>query len=367
MLDKGRISSLQLLFLLSMTELATAFLYVPTITAKAAGPDGWISLLVPVTVYASLVVLVCVSLARRYPFQVFTEYLPDVVGTIPGKLIAGISTLVLIHITSVMVVEGAQFIQTNFLTETPVLVLQSVLALVAVYGASMGIEVIARHNEMVFPIFLLSLTTLILLVCKDINLNNFRPMLENGVVPVLKGAMTPAVWRGELYIILWLYPYLNQKKEDYQAAFGMVLLAGIVSTLVVATTIGVFGDLYTARLVYAANTLARYISVAGILERLELFIVIMWVAGLIVKLGIFFHTASIAAATTLNLKNYRILVGPVALTTIIIGNIFYGSYVQVVEFLSKVWPYYGGIIQLAIPGLVLLIAVLRKKGINNEA
>lgn len=231
----------------------------------------------------------------------------------------------------------------------------------------MGIEVIARHNEMIFPVFILSLSILILLVSKDINPVNFKPVMEKGIVPVLKGAMTPAVWRGELYIILWLYPYLNQKKEVYQSVFGMILLAGLITTLVVATTVGVFGDLYTARLAYPVNTLARYISVADILERLELFIVIMWVAGVIVKLGIFFHTASIAAATTLNLTNYRKLVIPVALAAAVTGNVFYGSYVQVVDFLSKVWPYYGATIQIAIPGLILLIAVIRRKEESDES
>lgn len=367
MLDKGQISSVQLLFLLLISELATAFLYVPAITAKAAGPDGWLSLLIPVTLYASAVVLVCIGLAKRFPWQVFSEYLPEVLGLIPGKLLAAVYTGVLIHITSVMVIEGAQFIKSNFLTETPTLVLQMVLVSVAVFGSYLGIEVIARHNELVFPIFVLSLSTLIVLVAKDINLQNLLPVLENGVVPALKGAMTPAVWRGEVFIILWLYPYLNQKEEAYQAAFGMVLAAAVLTSAVVAATIGVFGDLYTTRLVYPANTLARYISVAEILERLELFIVIIWVAGVIIKLSVFFHTIAVTATSTLGLKNYRIMVIPGALAAALVGNIFYGSYVQVVDFLSKIWPFYGAATQLLIPALVLLIAVLRKKGVNDNA
>ncbi|MDD2621329.1 MAG: endospore germination permease, partial [Syntrophomonadaceae bacterium] len=307
-------------------------------TAKTAGPDGWISLLLPATVYASTVVVICISLARRFPSQVFTEYLPEVVGKIPGKVLALLYTGMLIHIISVMVVEGAQFIQSNFLTETPVIVLQLVLVSVAVYGSYLGVEVIARHNEIVFPIFILSLSALILLIAKDINLSNFLPIMENGIVPVLKGSMTPGVWRGEVFIILWLYPYLNQKEEAYQAGLGMILIATVLSFTVVATTIGVFGDLYTAHLVYPVNILARYISVASILERLELIIVIIWVAGVIVKLAIFFHTAGIAAASTLGLKNYRTMLIPVALSSTILGNVFYGTYVQIVDFLSKVWP-----------------------------
>lgn len=362
MLDKGRISSVQLLFLLLIADLATSFLYVPAITAKAAGPDAWISLILVVTVFALAVAAVCTSLAKRFPFQVFTEYLPEVIGRIPGKLLGVCYIGFFVHITSVMVVEGAQFVKTNFLTETPLLVLELVLAGVAVYGVYQGIEAIARHNEIVFPIFVLSISILILLVIKDINMNNYLPVMENGFVPVFKGAMTPGTWRGEVFIILMLFPYLNQKEEAFKATVGMAFLAGIIVTAVVATAIGVFGDLYTARLTYPGNTLARYISVAGILERMELVIVIIWVAGVIVKLAIFYHTCSMAAATTLGLQNYRIMAIPVAVATIVAGNYFYGTYIQVVEFLSRVWPIYGCIIELILPGLVLLIAVIRKKG-----
>lgn len=362
MLDKGRISSVQLLFLLLIADLATSFLYVPAITAKGAGPDAWISLLFVVTVYALGVAVVCTVLAKRFPFQVFTEYLPVVIGKIPGKLLAAAYVLVFTHITSVMVVEGAQFVKTNFLVETPLLVLEMVLAGVAVYGVYQGIEVIARHNEIVFPIFILSISILIIFVVKDINFNNYLPVLENGFMPVLKGAMTPAAWRGEVFIVLMLFPYLNQKEEGLKTTMAMPIIAGIFVTAVVATTVGVFGDIYTSRLTYAGNTLARYISVAGVLERMELVIVIVWVAGVIVKLAIFYHTISMAAATTLGLKGYKIMAVPVAAATILAGNHFYGTYIQVVEFLSKVWPAYGCTIELIIPGLILLIAVLRKKG-----
>lgn len=362
MLDQGRISSVQLLFILLMADLATSFLYVPAITAKEAGPDAWISLLVPTNIYALLVAVVCVALAKRFPGEVFTQYLPKIIGKIPGKLLGVCYIGVFIHITSVMVVEGAQFINTNFLIQTPVLVLQLVMAGVALYGVYLGIEVIARHNEIVLPIFVFSLAILILLVAKDIDLNNYLPILEKGFVPVIKGSMVPAAWRGEVFVVLMLFPYLTHKEEGFKAAVGMVLIVSIIVTAVVATTIGVFGDLFTSRLTYSGNTLARYISAAGILERMELVIVIIWVAGVIVKLAIFYHVASVAASTTLGLKDYKLAAIPVAAATIVVGNTFYETYIQVVDFLSKVWPFYGCIIELVIPALVLMIAALRKKG-----
>ncbi|NPV89641.1 MAG: endospore germination permease [Firmicutes bacterium] len=363
MLDKGRISSVQLMLVLFMVEMATAFLLVPSIVAQAAGPDGWLSILGVATAYGLAVALICVALGKRFPFQVFTEYLPEVLGRVPGKLLAAAYTVVFIHLTSVVVGENSLFIHTAFLRETPLLIIDLMMVGAAVYGVYLGVEVLARANEVVFPIFILSITILLALVAREIDLDHLRPVLANGLLPVLKGAMVPAAWRGEVFFLLLLYPYLNQKNEALKSAAGTVLISGVFAAAVTAITIGVFSDLVASRQIYPVLNLARYISVAGILERLELYLIIIWMAGVIIKLAVFYHSCSVMAASTLGLKDYRVTVFPIALATIIIsGRLYESDYLKLVEFLSKFWPFYGYTVELLIPGLILLVAVIRKKG-----
>ncbi|MGB4504106.1 MAG: hypothetical protein WBI44_04345, partial [Syntrophaceticus sp.] len=75
MLDKGRISSVQLLLLLIITDASTAFLYGPAAAIQLAGRDSWLSVSVFASVAGLVIALVCIWLARRFPQQVFTEYL----------------------------------------------------------------------------------------------------------------------------------------------------------------------------------------------------------------------------------------------------------------------------------------------------
>ncbi|CEO89772.1 GerAB/ArcD/ProY family transporter [Syntrophaceticus schinkii] len=367
MLDKGRISSVQLLLLLIIADAATAFLYGPAASIQLAGRDSWLSVSALASVSGLAVALVSIGLARRFPQQVFTEYLPQILGGIPGKILAGIYAAVFIHYTAVIVNEGSTFIHVAFLRETPVMAIEIIGILAAIYAVCLGIEVIARQNELSWPVWALSLLLILLLVAKEINPENFKPFLENGIMPVIKGSFVVSPFRGEVFLLLMLFPYLNQKQEALKTAGYYVLAQAVLPGIITAVIIGVFGDIVPTYMVFPTYNLARYISVAQFLERIQILIVVMWMAGLIVKMAVFYHSAAIAAATTLGLKNYRITLLPIAIATVVISRVFYGTQLHLTNFLFKTWPYYGGAVQLLIPAIMLLIAIIRKKGGENAS
>jgi hypothetical protein len=87
MLDNGRISSAQLLFIFLIFEAFTAILYAPARVAALAGPDSW--LVVPGNwLYGLPVLLVAVALGKRFPVQVFTGCLTGILRKVAGKLLA---------------------------------------------------------------------------------------------------------------------------------------------------------------------------------------------------------------------------------------------------------------------------------------
>ncbi len=357
---KSRISSVQLMLLLYMTEVGTIFVILPAIVAQGAGPDGWFSILVPATVYGLAVVLACVNLAGYFPSQTLTEYLPRLAGRIPGKILAAAYAAFFIHIASLVLNEGSLFIHVVFFRETPLVPIDLLLAAVATYGVYLGIEVIARQNEIVFPLFIFLTFLLVVLVIKDFHAINLLPVFEDGLGPALKGSMSVAGWRGQVAMILMLFPYLNQKKEAFQSAAGMVIMAAITGSVLYITAIGVFGAPIVTRMVFPVNELAAYVSI-GALERLEILTVIAWMSGVTIKLAVFYHASCVAAANTLGLKSYRQIIIPVVLLTIVITETLYGNYQQIFRYLSVFWPFEAYTFELLIPAL-LLVAAIRKKG-----
>lgn len=84
-------------------------------------------------------------------------------------------------------------------------------ALASIYGVYLGIEVIARQNELTSPIWMLSFIVILFLVAKEINPDNFRPILENGIMPVIKGSTLVSPFGEKYFCSLLALSYLNKK------------------------------------------------------------------------------------------------------------------------------------------------------------
>jgi spore germination protein KB len=351
----------QLLFILIIFEASTAILYTPARAAALAGPDSWFAVSLGDVFYGLLVLLVAVALGKRFPAQVFTEYLPEILGKVTGKLLAAVYALIFIQLGSAMLNEGSTFIQLALLSLTPPVVLDTVLVVMAIYGAYLGIEVIARENGMVLPLWVLMVVLLIALAAREMNFSNLKPVLENGLLPVLRASLFHSGWRGEVFIMLMLYPYLNQKHEALKTGLlwlgSVIILAGVVHAVIV----GVLGAPVVAHLIYPFEVLVGYISVGNFLERMEIVTGVFLIAAFIIKLAVFCHSAGVAVASTLGLKNYRITLIPIALIMIVLSRVLYGTYLKLSNYLFYPWPIESLIVELAIPALILLVAVIRKK------
>jgi spore germination protein KB len=360
MLDNGRISSVQLFLILILLTGATALLYATPGIAALAGPDGWIAAFLT-GIYALLVVLVAVLLGKRFPAQVFTECLPNVLGRIPGKLLAAIYTILIIGLIVINLGQGSFFVHLLLLDMTPVIVIDITLVVVAVYGAYLGIECIARQNQFISVIWVLSLFLLSALGVKDLNPGNLRPVLENGLLPLLRSAIFHSSFWGDVFIMLPLLPYLNQKREALETGLFGVGFVMIMAGTATAVNVGVFGSQVTAHLAFPFHALVKYISVASFIERTESLFMLVFISAIMIKLAVFYHIAGIAAASTLGLKSYRLLLVPIGIITVVLREIFFPGFPGLINFLLHLFPVYAAALQFAIPALVLLVAVIRKK------
>jgi spore germination protein KB len=158
-----------------------------------------------------------------------------------------------------------------------------------------------------------------------------------------------------------LYPYLNQKQEALKTGLLYLGSAVALSGIIHAVVVGALGDLFAAHEIYAFDELVSYISVGDFIERVEMLVCVAMIPAFLIKMALIYHSAGIAAANTLGLKNYRATLIPIALITIILSQVLFGTQLQLFNFLFYVWPIEAVIVELALPALILLIAVIRKK------
>src|SRR4030095_9230925 len=155
MLGKRKISAFQMAFMLYPTILGTGFLALPTITAKYAQNDLWLTGIFA-SVTGFLTVYIITRLHSLYPGQTFIQYIEHIVGKFLGKTIGFVYFLYIVFFAGSLTRHYAEFVVGSFLFKTPMLLITTSMVLLTATAVRGGLEVIARISIIFMPLFFLS-------------------------------------------------------------------------------------------------------------------------------------------------------------------------------------------------------------------
>lgn len=362
MLEEGRISALQALGFLTSTVLATAILFIPSISTAAAGCDAWLSLL-PAGVFGAVAGLMAACLALRFQEETVIQFTPRLLGFIPGKIVGFIYILYFFFIVHVVLAEFHILLSTVYLPRTPDVVHIGVLLILVIYLVTKGLEVYCRVNGIILPILIVAVLIIFFSTVKDVRLENFQPMLENGLQPVIWGAFVPASWFSQIAIILMLTPYIataERLKARRVILLAVLILVGVL-TLILLAAIGHLSANRTATLLFPTFNLVRSINfeTMPIFERQDPLFMVIWIAGMLVKVAAFFYVGLLALGQWLNLSTFRPLAAPMAILMVALTLQGFPNSIYLARYSTEI----GSLVLLTIngglTGLVYLAAVLK--------
>ncbi|MEH7125178.1 endospore germination permease [Bacillus sp. JJ1532] len=357
-MEKGKISSLQMAMLMYPTIVATAILSVPSITAKYAAQDLWLS---PVfaSIMGFLTVYIAIRLQKLYPNFTFVQTIEQIIGRFPGKIISFFILFFYIHINGQIVREYGEFIVSSFLHKTPISIIMSMMVLLCAFVVYGGLEVLGRVAQLLFPIFFIPLIILIFLISPNFELGNILPILERGIYPTLKGAIVPGGWFTEFFLIIFMLPFLADIKKGMK--YGIITVFGVMVTLVVVNLIVllVLGTT-TASKAYPLMLASRYISFADFFENLDSVVMAIWIVGAFVKISVIYYAVALGTAQLLNLSDYRPIIWPIGIFTLEFS--FWSlPNTMTLNYFNLIFPFYGALLQTIIPLFLLVIGVIRKR------
>ena len=360
-LEEGKISGSQFMWLLVTTVLPTAVLFIPAISIEKAGPSAWISGLVITTLWGIMIILICTALGGRFPGRSPVDYSGEILGKYLGKLVGVFYIFIFAYVNAIIVREFGEFLVTAFMPETPLLVFNVILVALAASAVRNGIEVIARMNQFIVGLMVFALIFIFSLVLQEAQFHHLLPLLEGGIKPIISGSLTPMGWAGEVFLLLVLLPYLNNYKEARPAGIKAMLILGLALGIDIVIVLVVLGKV-AAHYVFPVHALATYISVAGFLERVEAFVLALWVSGVMAKVSIWYYCLTMVTAQTFNLKDYKPLVLPLGIIQIVWSITIYDNIREVVDFFGKSWITFSMFFEFLVPLSLLIIAMIRKKG-----
>lgn len=362
MLEKGKISAIQMIILLYPTITATAILVLPATTGSFAKQDMWLS---PIwaSSFGYLSIFIAYALHKYYPQKTLIEYSEKIIGMIPGKLIGFGFLFFLLHTNGLNLRDYGEFVVGNFLQKTPIIVVVLSMAFVCAMTVYGGLEVLARSSQFFFPVFVVLFLFIIVLLIPVLNPKNLLPVMGGGLAPSIKGALIPSQWFNEFILISFLLPYLNNKKKGLK--WGAISVTLVMITLVITNLFSLllFGNI-TSYFTYPFMDAARYISIADFLQHVESIVMALWVTGMFIKISVFYYAIVLGTAQWLRLTSYRPIVFPIGFLLVVVSMWSTPNLQKLAEFSNTTWPFYAFLFQMFIPISLLLIAMLRKKKSN---
>ncbi|MDD9271217.1 endospore germination permease [Paenibacillus sp. GCM10023248] len=358
MIDKGRISPLQVAILLHPTIAATAALSVPSITMRTAGIDMWMTPILA-AIAGIITVYVMYRLFLKFPELTFIQYTESILGTYAGKTLSAFFLFSFLFTNGLVLREYGEFVIGSFLQETPMAVVIFGMVAVCAYVLYEGIEVLARSSQILVPAAVLIIFFMVVLLIPDLHPKEMFPIMGNGPLPLLVGSLVPASWFTQFYILTFLFPLINRKEHILTWCF--ISVGSVMFTLLVInlTILLLFGPL-TVQFNYAFLVAVRYISIADFMEHAESLLMAIWIIGMFVKISLIYYATVLGTAQWLGLPDYKALIVPVGILIILFSFWVSPNFEELKRTLGTTIPFLGMLTQLGIPCALLLAASFRR-------
>lgn len=328
-----------------------------------AKQDSWISViiaflagLIPFALFYALLnfdpSLNIVKLTKKYCGKFF------------GTIINLIFICSLTFHASIVLWNLSNFINSQFLFKTPILVISIFFMLPVVYTVSKGFKTIGRTSLILFLMTIIIYIITALSLFSKINLSNLFPMFENGFMPVLDGALVSFS-----YSAIAIYPLLiipkNDIKENNKLGKSLLkfyLINFISMFIVVFFIITIFGSPLTNLYQYPEFHILKTVNVANFFQRVESILAFQWLFDFAVGLMVFIYYLKTAIQQTFNFENKgnNILILIISAIVIFLSTIIFKNNTIAYDFLGKIYKYVRVVILVFIPFIVYIVALIRK-------
>ena len=204
-------------------------------------------------------------------------------------------------------------------------------------------------------IIIILLIPVFFIAIPDMDITRLSPVLAEGVMPILKGAVVPSAWMSQVFFLGWFLQHANKITQSIRKDMFAVIV-GIVALIIGIDiiTISIFGPV-TARLKFAFLEVIQYIGIRGSLERIEAIAIAIRALGIFIKVSMLLYMFTISTAQLAGAKNYRKIIVPVTLLSVVGSVWIFKNSTQFQAWITFTYPILAFVTQSMLPLLLLAI------------
>ncbi|MFS0822615.1 GerAB/ArcD/ProY family transporter [Bacillus sp. 1P02SD] len=258
--------------------------------------------------------------------KVITAYknknLHDVLLHLFGKFIGTVlSCILLLAFFIGLTYDSAIYVDiigTMYFTQTPYLIIYTVLMAVCAYGAKKGLEHIGSVSWLVLFYVKFSLLIALLLALKEGSFSFIYPILGPGSLEVIKRSTTHVSLFVEFFFMGLIAPYLASAKTFKKGTWIAFVIIVIEITLAFLIYLFVFDYEGLKMLDYPYQELIRLIRL-GFLTNIETFFFPFWIIASFIRFTVYVYLISVFLGGICNIKNFEFFTPTIATLAVIFG------------------------------------------------
>ncbi len=332
---------------------------------SGAHESEWIAMAIA-TVTSIPLVYMYSKLLMLFPSYGLYDILQIVYGKIIGNIIIFLYTFYFFHLSAICLRNITEYVQVVSLPETPQYITAIFIMILTLYSLHLGFNVIATWTEKVLPfIILITLATLIFGV-SQYNYGHLRPMMYDGIKPVLKSAYTSVTFPfGETVVFMVFFGFLYNSREISKIYIKSVSIGGLFLILVTIRNILLLGFPNLGHVYFPSHYATSLIDIFGFIQRIEILVSTNLILSGFIKCAVCLYAACIGVMKVFNIKKINIIALVLSIAIIPVSIMIYKSTMEMFRFL-EIYKYYAIPFQFLFPIMTLIISTIQKK-IKNKS
>ena len=335
------------------------------------------------------IVAIYVALLRKFPGKSLIEIDDIIFGPVVGKVVSVLYLFFFVSLAVLNTRDLGNFVVDYMMPETPIEAIILLFLIGCVYAIHKGIENLMHLSTLLCIIAVGAVVINSILVLKDVQPGFLRPFFQLDLMKYVQGTVSvAAVPMGEILAFTMITPMLGKRKKAAKPLWLGLIFSAVSMTIVMLRDIITLGPLVSIVSLPSFESI-RYVSLGGILTRMESIYAVVLVVLFLFKVSILLYAfvlgltqilsgkgrtspdtdnadQSPEAESPLNPKNHPPLVLISAALVFFYSIFVFESVMENMNWGATTAPFFSLTFELLLPAVSLLVASLRKIGKVRE-
>ncbi|TBL75697.1 GerAB/ArcD/ProY family transporter [Paenibacillus thalictri] len=360
-----RINQLQVIIFFVMFHFSTFAGFMISPLTKSSSYQGWLVMILAMA-GGLIVTYISYSLAKLRPGEFLAHYGKKLVGKWPHYAIMVLYCFFFLHLSSIIVRQISDFLVQTFLPTTPLWVVAGMFSFLVAIAVRSGFEVIFRCASGFFIVIISSAALVPFMVGKELNYNRaiaFITHLDAGSLwnPVI----TFIPWFGEMFLILFIFPFLAEPEKTYRSVMWSMLISLIFIEIDFILCLLMFGADVTGHFSYPMLEMVRFIRIGDFLENLDPLLVTIWISSVFIKVSLLLYMVLLITSQLLGLKDSRPLSFSFSAIMLVMAIHNTPNSTMLEHFIMKTWPVFAMLVECS-PLIYWAVQLFKKSRMTRQ-